>query len=62
MVDVAPNHFAWSGTAASVDYSEFVPFNSADYFHSFCFISDYSNQDNVEDVCIPPPYSYNSAC
>ncbi|KAH8152050.1 uncharacterized protein LAJ45_04044 [Morchella importuna] len=49
MVDVAPNHFAWSGTAASVDYSEFVPFNSEDYFHSFCFISDYSNQENVED-------------
>jgi alpha-amylase len=32
-----------------VDYSVFNPFNSQDYFHSFCLIENYDNQTQVED-------------
>ncbi|KAK9235373.1 glycoside hydrolase superfamily [Lipomyces kononenkoae] len=50
MVDIVVNHFAFSGNHADVNYSEYFPYSSQDYFHSFCWISDYSNQSNVE-VC-----------
>ncbi|KAI5849897.1 glycoside hydrolase superfamily [Tricharina praecox] len=46
MVDVVANHM---GIGA---YSDFTPFNSEDYFHSYCVISDYNNQENVEDCRI----------
>nr|AAN75021.1 alpha-amylase precursor [Lipomyces starkeyi] len=48
MVDIVVNHFAFSGSHADVDYSEYFPYSSQDYFHSFCWITDYSNQTNVE--------------
>lgn len=32
-----------------MDYSVFNPFNSQDYFHSFCLIENYDNQTQVED-------------
>lgn len=57
MVDVAPNHFAYAGAGASTDFSKFVPFNSASYFHPFCWITDYDNQTNVEDVSCYVLYS-----
>lgn len=49
MVDVVVNHNGWAGSAGSVDYSRFHPFNSQQYYHSYCEVSDYSNQDLVED-------------
>ncbi|GME28447.1 hypothetical protein GTA08_BOTSDO06744 [Neofusicoccum parvum] len=49
MVDVVVNHNGWAGSASSVDYSRFIPFNSQDYYHSYCTVSDYNNQDLVED-------------
>nr|AAC49622.1 alpha-amylase [Lipomyces spencermartinsiae]prf//2203288A alpha amylase [Lipomyces kononenkoae] len=49
MVDIVVNHFAFSGNHADVDYSEYFPYSSQDYFHSFCWITDYSNQTNVEE-------------
>jgi alpha-amylase len=39
----------YDAPAASVDYSVFNPFNSADYFHTPCDITDYDNQTQVEE-------------
>ncbi|GFF35710.1 acid alpha-amylase [Aspergillus udagawae] len=49
MVDVVANHMGYDGAGNSVDYKVFTPFDSSSYFHSYCLISDYSNQANVED-------------
>ncbi|KAJ5689839.1 hypothetical protein N7462_004231 [Penicillium macrosclerotiorum] len=49
MVDVVANHMGYNGAGNTVDYSVFSPFDSSSYFHSYCLISDYSNQTNVED-------------
>ncbi|CRG90037.1 alpha-amylase [Talaromyces islandicus] len=49
MVDVVANHMGYDGSGDTVDYSVFSPFDSSSYFHSYCLISDYSNQANVED-------------
>lgn len=32
-----------------MDYSVFDPFDSSSYFHSYCLISNYDDQTNVED-------------
>lgn len=48
MVDVVVNHNGWAGSASSVDYSRFNPFNSQDYYHSYCTVN-YNSQDSVED-------------
>ncbi|KAK9352807.1 alpha-amylase [Lipomyces doorenjongii] len=49
MVDIVVNHYGFSGNHASVDFSAYTPFSSSDYFHAFCWITDYSNQANVEE-------------
>jgi alpha-amylase len=49
MVDVVVNHFGWSGTAESTDYSTLVPFNDKSYFHNVCWITDYNNETNAEE-------------
>ncbi|KAJ5622772.1 hypothetical protein N7490_011377 [Penicillium lividum] len=64
MVDVVANHMVrlpknhkfvssfvqgYDGAGTSVDYSVFNPFDSSSYFHSYCLISDYDDQSNVED-------------
>jgi alpha-amylase len=43
-----------------VDYSVFNPFNSQDYFHPYCALTDYTNQTMTEEcwmgddtVCLP---------
>lgn len=53
MVDVVVNHFGWDGNASSVDYSQFVPFNSPSYFHTYCTISqnDYNTRDENVQLC-----------
>lgn len=60
MVDVVTNHNGWNGSAASVDYSCFHPFNDRKYYHDYCPITNYSDQDMVEncwlgDVTVPLP-------
>ncbi|CAI7639589.1 unnamed protein product [Penicillium glandicola] len=49
MVDVVANHMGYDGAGTSVDYSVFTPFDSSSYFHSYCLISNYDDQSNVED-------------
>ncbi|KAL5360126.1 glycoside hydrolase superfamily [Aspergillus floccosus] len=49
MVDVVANHMGYNGAGNTVNYSVFTPFSSSSYFHSYCLISDYNNQANVED-------------
>ncbi|RAL16102.1 alpha-amylase [Aspergillus homomorphus CBS 101889] len=39
----------YDGAADSVDYSVFKPFNKKEYFHSYCSITNYDNQTNVQD-------------
>lgn len=53
MVDIVVNHFAYYGSPSSIDYSTFVPFNSADDFHSYCTI-DYNNIANIVSCEIVP--------
>ncbi|KAJ5358240.1 hypothetical protein N7541_005398 [Penicillium brevicompactum] len=49
MVDVVANHMGYAGIGSSVDYSVFNPFSSSSYFHSYCLISNYDDQSNVEN-------------
>ncbi|KAJ5588004.1 uncharacterized protein N7459_003769 [Penicillium hispanicum] len=49
MVDVVANHLGYDGAGDTVNYSVFNPFDSSSYFHSYCSISNYDNQTNVED-------------
>ncbi|KAK7539152.1 glycoside hydrolase superfamily [Phyllosticta citricarpa] len=49
MVDVVVNHNAWPGDYTTVDYSNFNPFNSQNDYHSYCEITNYDDQANVED-------------
>lgn len=42
------NFQGYAGAGNDVDYSVFNPFNSEDYFHSYCEITDYSNVTNAE--------------
>lgn len=46
MIDVVVNHFAALGPPDSVDYSSLQPFNSQDYYHSYCSI----NFNNLADI------------
>jgi alpha-amylase len=48
MVDIVVNHFASPGPANVANYSRYNPFNDATFYHSFCEITDYNNQDMVE--------------
>ena len=45
MVDVVGNHVGPVGT----DYSQITPFNSADHYHDYCDIVDWSDQNQVEN-------------
>ncbi|KAL9104589.1 MAG: hypothetical protein Q9163_000454 [Psora crenata] len=48
MVDVVTNHFGYDMDAsATIDYTKMNPFNSRDYFHDFCQIT---NQDNLIEL------------
>ncbi|KAL2826977.1 glycoside hydrolase superfamily [Aspergillus cavernicola] len=49
MLDVVANHMAYNGAGASTNFNTFTPFNSASYFHSYCAVSDYTNQWQVEN-------------
>ncbi|KLJ06930.1 alpha-amylase A type-3 [Blastomyces silverae] len=49
MVDVVANHMGYAGPSSGVDYSRFVPFNSKSYFHTYCPITNYDDQANVEN-------------
>nr|ABF72530.1 alpha amylase AMYI.1 [Ophiostoma floccosum] len=49
MVDVVANHMGYDGAGSNVDYSVFDAFPSSSYFHSYCEISNYDDQSNVED-------------
>ncbi|CAK4033307.1 glycoside hydrolase family 13 [Lecanosticta acicola] len=62
MIDVVTNHYAYSGSPDTIDYSIFVPFNDESYFHPYCAIdySDDTNTTNIEqcwegDTTVPLP-------
>ncbi|KAL7422765.1 hypothetical protein Q5752_002059 [Cryptotrichosporon argae] len=48
MVDVVINHVAATSSSTFATSSSYGPFSVQDDFHPFCWISDYSNQTNVE--------------
>lgn len=48
MVDVVANHNGWTGDSKSVDYSQYNPFNSEEYYHKPCEISNYEDQTQIE--------------
>ncbi|KAF2871413.1 glycoside hydrolase superfamily [Massariosphaeria phaeospora] len=52
MVDVVTNHHGWNGSATTVDFSRFHPFNEAKYYHSYCAVRDYSDPVQVENCWI----------
>jgi hypothetical protein len=60
MFDIAINGMAVVGgdtfTFSQVDYSHFVPFNKAEYFHPYCQM-DYSNATS-DDVVRHPPSTF----
>jgi len=48
MVDVVVNHFASLGPANSINHTRFYPFNDAFYYHPYCEITNYDDQNMVE--------------
>lgn len=54
MVDAVLNNMAYAGPGASTDYSMFTPFNKEEYYHPFCYISDYGNDTNAQTVSSSP--------
>ena len=48
MADVVTNHMAYKGCGDCVDYSTFDVFNSKDFFHPFCLISNYDDPTNTQ--------------
>lgn len=50
MVDIVANHMASDDDASVVDYSVINPFNERGYYHDICWITDYTNQTNVENA------------
>nr|KMM70027.1 alpha-amylase 1 [Coccidioides posadasii RMSCC 3488] len=64
MVDVVINNMAYITNGGNpdkaIDYSIFVPFNSEEYFHPYCEITDYDNYDIAQkcwtgDKIVPLP-------
>lgn len=54
MVDVVTNHMGYRGSANSVDYSVFNPFNKQSEYHPVCLIEyDSNNQTNLKQVGCP---------
>lgn len=50
MVDVVANHFGYNGNVDTIDYSTMTPFNKQSDFHPVCWITDYTNQTQAEQV------------
>ncbi|KAG0650881.1 Taka-amylase A [Hyphodiscus hymeniophilus] len=48
MVDAVLNNFAYAGPGNDTVYSDFIPFNKKEYFHPFCYISNYFNDTNAQ--------------
>ncbi|KAI6658435.1 Acid alpha-amylase-like [Oopsacas minuta] len=48
MLDVVANHMGNQGNIN--DFSYFVPFNKAEYYHKYCIINNWANQTEVE-IC-----------
>jgi alpha-amylase len=48
MVDIVVNHFGSAGPANITNYSRLNPFNNASFYHPYCEITDYDDQDMVE--------------
>jgi alpha-amylase len=49
MIDVVANNYAYAGPGQDTVFSDFVPFNSAEYFHPFCYISNYNNDTDAQN-------------
>ncbi|KAJ8068974.1 hypothetical protein OCU04_002654 [Sclerotinia nivalis] len=49
MIDAVINDMAYAGPGSETDYSTLVPFNKKEYFHPFCYITDYSNATNFQN-------------
>lgn len=45
MVDIVVNHFV---SPEPFSYSNFHPFNDSSFFHPFCEVTNYDDQDMVE--------------
>lgn len=57
MVDVVVNNMAQAfdnTLPPPVDYSEFVPFNSVDYFHPYCNVTDWANATDYQECWLYP--------
>ncbi|KAI9641612.1 hypothetical protein NHQ30_009465 [Ciborinia camelliae] len=48
MIDAVVNDMANAGKGSQTDYSKLVPFNKEEYYHPFCYITDYSNATNFQ--------------
>lgn len=57
LVDVVVNNMAQAFDNTyppPVDYALFDPFNSEDYFHTYCNVTEWSNQTNYQDCWLYP--------
>ncbi|KZT05147.1 glycoside hydrolase family 13 protein [Laetiporus sulphureus 93-53] len=48
MLDLTINHLAGTSPPPTLNYSSFTPFSSSSDFHRFCWITEESNQTDVE--------------
>lgn len=49
MIDVIVNDMASAGWGNTTDYSKLTPFDKEEYYHPFCWITEWDNMTNVED-------------
>lgn len=57
LVDVVVNNMAQAFDNTyppPVDYTKFDPFNSKDYFHSYCNVTEWANQTNYQECWLYP--------
>lgn len=52
MIDVVPNNMAYEGPGQDTNYSMYTPFNDKSYFHPFCYITNYGNWTDAQQVCV----------
>lgn len=49
MIDIVANNFASVGPGASVDYTQYKPFNDKKYFHAYCPITNYTDPKDYQE-------------
>lgn len=50
MIDIVLNNVAWPGPGTAVDYSIYNPFDDESWYHDYCLITNYGDQEDSSTV------------